>query len=206
MAGLRGTPEGRSRGSRYVRPTQALLPSPHLPSPPLTSPHLPSLHPNPFHAHPRRPVQPHPPIAQMAALGDLKALGRRYGFDLSHPATCLAEAVQWTYFGYLAAIQDQDGAAMSFGRVDAFLDIFAERDLKAGRLDERQVQELIDQLVIKMRCVRHLRAPAYNELFSGDPTWVTTCLGGVVERPDGALQHMVSSPPLPPGRSAQRVP
>eukprot|EP00668_Euglena_longa_P018364 GGOE01022921.1.p1 GENE.GGOE01022921.1~~GGOE01022921.1.p1 ORF type:complete len:1113 (-),score=276.85 GGOE01022921.1:943-4239(-) len=131
-------------------------------------------------------------VMQIAALEDLKAMALRYGHDISGPAKCLGEAVQWTYFAYLGAVKDQDGAAMSFGRPDAFLDIYAERDLAAGLLTEEGVQELIDQLVIKMRIVRHLRTAAYNELFSGDPTWVTTCLAGMCERPDGSLRHMVT--------------
>eukprot|EP00667_Euglena_gracilis_P000549 EG_transcript_549 len=129
---------------------------------------------------------------QIGALEELKAMALRYGHDIGGPARGLREAVQWTYFAYLAAVKDQDGAAMSFGRPDAFLDIYAERDLAAGVLTEEDVQELIDQLVIKMRVVRHLRPAAYNELFSGDPTWVTTCLGGMCEQPDGSLRHMVT--------------
>ena len=116
---------------------------------------------------------------QIKALHELKAMARRYGYDVSRPARNALEAVQWLYFAYLAAIKEQDGAAMSFGRVDAFLDIFIERDLMEGVLVESEAQELIDQLVLKLRLVRHLRTPEYNELFAGDPTWVTTVLGGV---------------------------
>ena len=106
-------------------------------------------------------------------------MASRYGYDISKPATNSFEAVQWTYFGYLAAIKENNGAAMSLGRVDAFFDIYFERDLKEGSITESEIQELIDQFVIKLRLVRHLRTPEYDELFSGDPTWVTCSLGGV---------------------------
>ena len=128
---------------------------------------------------------------QVVALKELLAMAQRHGFDISRPATSFHEACQWVYFGYLAAIKDQDGAAMSVGRVDAFLDIYAERDLANG-VTESEIQEIVDDLVIKMRVVRHLRTPAYNELFSGDPTWVTCSLGGAFEQTDGTLQHMVT--------------
>lgn len=116
---------------------------------------------------------------QIRALGDLKEMAASYGFDISQPAGSAAEAVQWLYFGYLAAIKEQNGAAMSLGRVSTFLDIYLERDLKAGVITEELAQELVDQLVIKLRIVRFLRTPEYNELFSGDPTWVTESIGGV---------------------------
>ncbi|MFP4698000.1 MAG: formate C-acetyltransferase [Eubacteriales bacterium] len=115
---------------------------------------------------------------QIKALNDLKEMAQSYGYDISQPAKNSLEAVQWTYFGYLGAIKEQDGAAMSLGRVSTFLDIYIERDLKNGTLTEKEAQELIDQFVIKLRMVRFLRTPAYNELFSGDPTWVTECIGG----------------------------
>ena len=92
------------------------------------------------------------------------------------------EAVQWTYFGYLAAIKEQDGAAMSFGRIDAFFDVFFERDLERGDVTEQGIQEIVDHFVMKLRLVRHLRTPEYNMLFAGDPTWVTAVLGGVDSR------------------------
>ena len=116
---------------------------------------------------------------QYRALEEIKKMALRYGYDISKPATNSFEAVQWTYFGYLAAVKENNGAAMSLGRVDAFLDIYFERDLKDGTITESKIQELIDQFVIKLRLVRHLRTPEYDELFSGDPTWVTCSLGGI---------------------------
>ncbi len=116
---------------------------------------------------------------QYRALDEIKKMAARYGFDISGPATNSKEAVQWTYFGYLASVKENNGAAMSLGRVDAFFDIYFERDLKAGLITEEEIQELIDQFVIKLRLVRHLRTPDYDELFSGDPTWVTCSIGGM---------------------------
>ncbi len=116
---------------------------------------------------------------QYRALAEIKKMASKYGFDISKPATNSKEAVQWTYFGYLAAIKENNGAAMSLGRVDAFLDIYFNRDLENGTITEEGVQELIDQFVIKLRLARHLRTPEYDELFSGDPTWVTCAIGGV---------------------------
>ncbi|RCX18736.1 formate C-acetyltransferase [Anaerobacterium chartisolvens] len=116
---------------------------------------------------------------QIKALKLLKSMAAGYGFDVSRPAENASEAVQWLYFAYLAAVKEQNGAAMSIGRISTFLDIYTERDLKAGRLDEAQAQELIDQLVIKLRIVRFLRTPEYEKLFSGDPTWVTESIGGM---------------------------
>ncbi len=116
---------------------------------------------------------------QYRALDEIKKMALRYGFDISKPATNSKEAVQWTYFGYLASVKENNGAAMSLGRVDAFFDIYFERDLRAGLITEEEVQELIDQFVIKLRLVRHLRTPDYDELFSGDPTWVTCSIGGI---------------------------
>ena len=118
---------------------------------------------------------------QYKALDEIKKMALRYGFDISKPATNSKEAVQWTYFGYLASVKENNGAAMSLGRVDAFFDIYFERDLKAGLITEEEIQELIDQFVIKLRLVRHLRTPDYDELFSGDPTWVTCSIGGITD-------------------------
>ena len=116
---------------------------------------------------------------QIKALNDLKAMAAKYGFDISVPASNAKEAIQWLYFGYLGAIKDQNGAAMSLGRTSTFLDIFIERDIQNGSLTEEQAQELMDQFIIKLRLVRFLRAPEYNELFSGDPVWVTESIGGM---------------------------
>ena len=115
---------------------------------------------------------------QINALKEIKEMGKSYGFDLSKPAKNSKEAVQWTYLGYLAAVKENNGAAMSLGRVDAFLDIYFERDLENKKITEKQIQELIDNFIIKLRLVRHLRTPDYDELFSGDPTWVTCSVGG----------------------------
>ncbi|CAI6063404.1 Formate acetyltransferase [Paenibacillus sp. JJ-100] len=116
---------------------------------------------------------------QIRALQELKQLGEMHGFDISLPATTAKEAFQWLYFGYLAAIKEQNGAAMSLGRVSSFLDIYIERDLQEGILTEEQAQELVDHFVMKLRIVKFLRTPDYNELFSGDPTWVTESIGGM---------------------------
>ena len=116
---------------------------------------------------------------QYRALDQIKKMAAKYGFDISQPAQNSKEAVQWTYFGYLAAIKENNGAAMSLGRVDSFFDIYFNRDLENGTITEEEVQELIDQFVIKLRLARHLRTPEYDELFSGDPTWVTCSIGGV---------------------------
>jgi formate C-acetyltransferase len=118
---------------------------------------------------------------QIKALGELKKMAANYGFDISAPAQSAREAVQWTYFGYLAAVKQQNGAAMSAGRLSTFWDIYIERDLREGTLTESQAQEIIDDLVIKWRIVRFLRPPEYNQLFSGDPVWVTETLGGMGE-------------------------
>lgn len=119
---------------------------------------------------------------QYRALKEIKDMALKYGIDISKPATNAKEAVQWLYFGYLAAIKENNGAAMSLGRVDAFLDIYFERDLNNGLINEEEAQELIDQFVIKLRLARHLRTPEYDELFSGDPTWVTCSIGGINEK------------------------
>ena len=116
---------------------------------------------------------------QIKSLELLKKMGESYGFDISKPAVNSKEAVQWLYFAYLAAIKEQNGAAMSLGRVSTFLDIYFEHDLKKGIITEEEVQELVDQLVIKLRMVRFLRTPEYEALFSGDPTWVTESIGGM---------------------------
>ncbi len=118
---------------------------------------------------------------QIIALNNLKLMALRYGFDISLPASNAKEAIQWTYFAYLAAVKDQNGAAMSLGRVSTFLDIFIERDLENKTLTEQQAQELIDHFVMKLRMVRFLRTPEYDELFSGDPVWVTESIGGMGE-------------------------
>ncbi len=115
---------------------------------------------------------------QIASLKALMRMAEEYGFDISRPAETAQEAVQWTYFGYLAATKDQNGAAMSLGRVSTFLDIYIERDLKNGVITEKEAQEFIDHFVMKLRIIRFLRTPAYDELFSGDPTWVTESIGG----------------------------
>ena len=116
---------------------------------------------------------------QYRALDAMKRMALKYGLDISKPASNAKEAIQWTYFGYLAAVKENNGAAESMGRIDAFFDIYIERDLKRGLITEKEAQELIDQFVIKLRLIRHLRTPEYDELFSGDPTWVTCSIGGV---------------------------
>ena len=118
---------------------------------------------------------------QIAFLQKLIEMAKMYGFDISEPAKDAREAIQWTYFGYLGAIKEQNGAAMSLGRVSTFLDIYLERDMKNGVLDESGAQELIDDFVMKLRMARHLRTPDYNELFGGDPMWITESVGGVGE-------------------------
>lgn len=125
---------------------------------------------------------------QYRALDEIKQMAAEYGFDISKPAKNAKEAVQWTYFGYLAAIKENNGAAMSLGRVDAFFDIYINRDLEAGIITEEEAQELIDQFVIKLRLARHLRTPEYDELFSGDPTWVTCSIAGINDH----NEHMVT--------------
>ena len=125
---------------------------------------------------------------QIKALGELKSMAARYGFDISRPAQDTKEAIQWLYFGYLAAVKEQNGAAMSIGRTSTFLDIYAEKDLAEGRYTEEEIQEFIDHFIMKLRIVRFLRTPAYDELFSGDPTWVTESIGGMSL--DG--RHMVT--------------
>ena len=116
---------------------------------------------------------------QIRALQELKQMAASYGYDISVPATTAREAIQWLYFAYLGAVKEQNGAAMSFGRVDAFLDVYLQRELEAGTLTETEAQEFIDDLVIKLRIVRFLRTPEYDALFSGDPTWVTASIGGL---------------------------
>ncbi len=125
---------------------------------------------------------------QYRALEEIKAMAKTYGFDISKPAKNAKEAIQWTYFAYLAAVKENNGAAMSLGRVDAFFDIYINRDLENGTLTERKAQELIDQFVIKLRLVRHLRTPDYDALFSGDPTWVTCSVAGM----SNSKKHMVT--------------
>jgi formate C-acetyltransferase len=116
---------------------------------------------------------------QIRALGELQQMAAAYGFDISGPARTAREAVQWLYFGYLAAVKEQNGAAMSLGRVSSFLDVYFQRDLARGSITERDAQEIVDDLVIKLRIVRFLRTPEYDELFAGDPTWVTESIGGM---------------------------
>lgn len=125
---------------------------------------------------------------QLNALNELKELGKIYGLDISRPAKNAQEAIQWLYFGYLAAVKEQNGAAMSIGRTSTFLDIFIQRDLENGVITESEAQEMIDHFIMKLRCVKFARTPEYNSLFSGDPTWVTESIGGV--NLDG--QHMVT--------------
>ena len=116
---------------------------------------------------------------QIRALKQMKVMAASYGFDISRPAATALEAVQWTYFGYLAAIKTQNGAAMSIGRISTFLDVYIERDLQAGKITEQDAQEMVDHLVMKLRMVKFARIPAYNELFSGDPVWATISIGGL---------------------------
>ncbi|MGI5958806.1 MAG: formate C-acetyltransferase [Massiliimalia sp.] len=125
---------------------------------------------------------------QIKALKELKAMAQKYGYDISRPAEDTKEAIQWLYFAYLGAVKEQNGAAMSLGRTSTFLDIYAERDLKEGKYTEEQIQEFVDHFIMKLRMVRFLRTPAYDELFSGDPTWITESIGGMCI--DG--RHMVT--------------
>ena len=125
---------------------------------------------------------------QIRALNDLKEMAASYGFDISKPATDTKEAIQWMYFGYLAAVKEQNGAAMSLGRTSTFIDIYAERDLKNGKYTEEEIQEFVDHFIMKLRLVKFARTPEYNQLFSGDPQWVTESIGGVAI--DG--RHMVT--------------
>ncbi|WP_327429398.1 formate C-acetyltransferase [Streptomyces sp. NBC_01236] len=118
---------------------------------------------------------------QIRALAEVESMARSYGYDISEPATTGREAVQWLYFAYLAAVKEQNGAAMSIGRIDAFLDIYLQRDIERGLITEPEAQEFIDDFVIKLRIVRFLRTPEYNELYSGDPTWVTWSMAGIGE-------------------------
>lgn len=125
---------------------------------------------------------------QLDFMNQLKGLALRYGYDISKPATNAKEAIQWLYFGYLGAVKEQNGAANSIGRIAEFIDIYIQRDIEEGTLTETEAQELIDDLIIKLRLVRHLRTPEYNDLFAGDPVWVTVALAGVT----GEGKHMVS--------------
>ena len=125
---------------------------------------------------------------QIRSLTDLKNMASKYGFDISKPAEDVKEAIQWIYFAYLAAVKDQNGAAMSLGRVSTFLDIYAQEDLRHGKYTEDEIQEFFDHFIMKLRLVRFLRTPSYDELFSGDPTWITESLGGMCV--DG--RHMVT--------------
>ncbi len=125
---------------------------------------------------------------QLDFMNQLKGLALSYGYDISKPATTAKEAIQWLYFGYLGAVKEQNGAANSIGRIAEFMDVYIQRDIEEGTLDEVHAQELIDDLIIKLRLVRHLRTPEYNDLFAGDPVWVTMALAGVT----GEGKHMVS--------------
>lgn len=125
---------------------------------------------------------------QIRALGELKEMAAKYGIDISKPASDTKEAIQWLYFGYLSAVKEQNGAAMSLGRVSTFLDCYAEKDLEEGKYTEQEIQEFVDHFIMKLRIVRFLRTPAYDELFSGDPTWITEAIGGIAM--DG--RHMVT--------------
>ncbi|MBR2708266.1 MAG: formate C-acetyltransferase [Bacilli bacterium] len=125
---------------------------------------------------------------QIKALDEIAKMAEKYGYDIKKPAKNAKEAVQFTYFGYLAAVKENNGAAESLGRVDAFLDIYIERDLKENKITEKDAQELIDNFIIKLRLIRHLRTPEYDELFSGDPTWVTCSIGGI----NNKGKHMVT--------------
>ena len=125
---------------------------------------------------------------QIKALDEIAKMAKEYGYDITKPAKTAKEAIQFTYFGYLAAVKENNGAAESLGRVDAFLDIYIERDIKEGIITEKEAQELIDNFIIKLRLIRHLRTPEYDELFSGDPTWVTCSIGGI----NNKGKHMVT--------------
>src|SRR5262249_38838247 len=135
---------------------------------------------------------------QIRALQELQVMAKNYGFDISVPASSAREAVQWLYFGYLAGVKEQNGAAMSLGRTTTFLDIYFERDLVAGVLTESQAQEIIDDFVIKLRIVRFLRTPEYDDLFAGDPTWVTESIAGMGDdgRPLGTKTSLRFLPTL----------
>ena len=116
---------------------------------------------------------------QIQALKEIKKMAESYGFDISGPAKDVKEAIQWTYFAYLAGIKEENGAAMSIGRTSTFIDIYAERDLANGVYTEEQIQEFVDDYILKLRVARHLRTNEYNELFGGDPMWITEGIGGV---------------------------
>ena len=118
-------------------------------------------------------------MEQIRALMQMKEMAAKYGYDISQPASTAQEAIQWTYFGYLAAVKSQNGAAMSLGRTATFLDVYVQRDLDAGRITEIDAQEMIDHFVMKLRMVRFLRTPEYDQLFSGDPIWATESIGGM---------------------------
>lgn len=132
---------------------------------------------------------------QIRALGELKEMAAKYGYDISAPAQDTKEAIQWVYFGYLAAVKEQNGAAMSIGRISTFLDIYAEKDLQSGKYTEEEIQEFVDHFIMKLRMVRFLRTPSYDELFSGDPTWVTESIGGMCL--DGSSHGNENVLPLP---------
>ena len=127
---------------------------------------------------------------QIRSLKELKVMAESYGYDISKPATNVKEAIQWLYFGYLGAVKEQNGAAMSLGRVSTFLDCYAEKDLAEGTFTEEEIQEFVDHFIMKLRIVRFLRTPAYDELFSGDPTWITEAIGGMAENGKSLVSKM----------------
>lgn len=134
---------------------------------------------------------------QFRALADMKEMAASYGYDISKPAKNAQEAIQWLYFGYLAAIKSQNGAAMSIGRISAFLDIYIQRDLDRGLITEFEAQEMIDHLIMKLRMVKFARTPEYNQLFSGYPIWATLSLAGMNMDGSSLVTKMISASFIP---------